>query len=181
MRKEYGVALRDLFTELLGSVCPLFEWVKKPSILAGVPGERAYRWIVAENDHAWVVLVPDQKREAFTIELGWSRKSRFPQLSMRPSLAHPKDVGSEDEYLCRLGELVRGTDWWWIIDKLPLFTTQDQIMDYIGTQTKPISPEVARLRVMPHVHEAIEEFQRFGLPFLRAHLPFGEVEPRDCR
>jgi hypothetical protein len=173
MRKEYGVAVRDLFAELLSSACPFFEWVKKPLILVGFPGERAYRWTVTESEHAWVVLVPDQKREAFTIELGWSRKSRFPQLSMRPSLAHPRDVGSEDEYLCRLGELARGTDWWWIIDKLSSFATQDQMMDYIVAQTKPISPESARSRVMPHAQEAIEEFQRFGLPFLRAHLPFG--------
>jgi hypothetical protein len=178
MRKEYGVALRDLFTELLGSACPLFEWVKKPSILAGVPGERAYRWIVAENEHAWVVLVPHQKREAFTIELGWSRESRFPQLTMRPSLAHPKNAGPGDEYLCRLGELARGTDWWWTIEELPLFATQDQIMDYIVAQTKPISPETARSRVMPHVQEAIEEFQRFGLPFLRTHiLSGGSIDP----
>jgi hypothetical protein len=173
MRKEYGAALRELFTELLDSACPSFEWVKKPSILAGVPGERAYRWTVTENEHAWVVLVPDQKREAFAIELGWSRKGRFPQLTMRPSYAHPKDAGLEDEYLCRLGELARGTDWWWMIEELPLCATQDQIMDYIIAQTKPISPEAARSRVIPHVQEAIEDFERFGLPFLRAHVPFG--------
>ncbi len=103
MRKEYGVALRDLFTVLLSRACPLFECVKKPRILAGFPGEHTYRWPVTANQHAWVVLVPDQKREAFTIELGWSRKGRFPQLTMRPSFAHPKDAGPEDEYLMPLG------------------------------------------------------------------------------
>jgi hypothetical protein len=173
MRKEYGLALRELFTELLSSACPFFEWVKKPSILAGFPGERAYRWIVTPNEHSWVVLVPDQKREAFTVELGWSRKTRFPQLTMRPSSARPKDAGPEDEYLCRLRELARGTDWWWMIEELPLCATQDQIMDYIIAQTKPISPEAARSRVTPHVQEAIEDFERFGIPFLRAHGTFG--------
>jgi hypothetical protein len=171
MRKEYGAALREAFTQLFASAFPFFEWVKKPSILSGFPGERAYRWAVTENQHAWVVLVPDQKREAFTIELGWSRKGRFPQLTMRPSFARPKDAAAEDEYLCRLGELCRGQDWWWTIEELPLDATQDQMMAYIIAQTQPISPEVARERVMPHVQEAIEEFQRFGLPFLQAHVP----------
>jgi len=147
--------------------------VKKPSILAGFPGERAYRWAVTDSRHAWVVLVPDQKREAFTIELGWSRKGRFPQLTMRPSFARPKDAGAEDEYLCRLGELSRGQDWWWTIEELPLDATQDQMMAYIVAQTQPISPETARSRIMPHVQQAVEEFQGFGIPFLRAHLSSG--------
>ncbi len=174
MRKEYGIALRELFTELFVSSYPFFEWVKKPSILPGFvtawPGERAYRWPVTANQHAWVILVPDQKREAFTIELGWSRKGRFPQLNMRPSFAQPEDAGPEGEYLCRLGELAKGTDCWWVIEELPLCATQEQIMAYLMAQTKPISPETAGSRITPHVQEAIEEFERFGLPFLQAHV-----------
>jgi hypothetical protein len=92
VRKEYGVALREVFSETLTAVCPYFALVKKPTMLAGVPGERAYRWIVTDSQHLWVVLVPDQQREAFTIELGWSRLGRFPQLTMRPSLVAPADA-----------------------------------------------------------------------------------------
>jgi hypothetical protein len=173
MRKEYGNALREIFTEVFSRVCPFFALVKKPAILAGVPGERAYRWIFNERQHMWVVLVPDQKREAFTIELGWSRLGRFPQLTMRPSFARPKEAGSEDEYLCRLGELSRGQDWWWVIEELPPDFSQEQFMAYIMAQTKPISPETARSRVSPFVNEAVSEFERFGLPFLRANAQPG--------
>lgn len=173
MRKEYGNALREIFTEGFHRVCPFFALVKKPSILAVVPGERAYRWAFTERQHMWVVLVPDQKREAFTIELGWSRLGRFPQLTMRPSFARPKEAGSEDEYLCRLGELSRGQDWWWVIEELPLNFSQEQFMAYIMAQTKPISPETARSRVSPLVNEAVSEFERFGLPFLRANVQPG--------
>jgi hypothetical protein len=170
MRKEYGAALREVFSETLTAVCPSFMLVKKPSMLACVPGERAYRWIATHSQHMWMVLVPDQQREAFTIELGWSRLGRFPQLTMRPSFVAPEDAAMEDEYLCRLGDLSRGKDWWWTIEELPLDATQDQFMAYILAQTLPLSPEVARSRIVPHVEEAMGEFERFGLPFLRANV-----------
>jgi hypothetical protein len=170
LRKEYGAALREVFTQIFTSACPFFALVKKHSALAGFQGERAYRCAVTDSRHLWAVLVPDQKREAFTIELGWSRMGRFPQLTMRPSLARPEEIGLQHEYLCRLGELSRGEDWWWAIEELPLCASQDQIMAYIIAQTIPISPEVARSRVIPHVKEAVKEFELFGLPFLRAHV-----------
>jgi hypothetical protein len=173
MRKEYGVALRELFTESFLDVCPFFVLVKKASISTGVPGERAFCWRVSETLHMWVIVVPHQKAEAFTIELGWSRKGRFPQLAMRPSLVPTSDAGPHDEYLCRLGDLSRGQDWWWSIEELPLNATQDEIMAYIIAQTKLLPPEVARARVTPHVQEAVGEFERFGLPFLRTHAQPG--------
>jgi hypothetical protein len=85
---------------------------------------------------------------------------------MRPSFARPHAAAAQDEYLCRLCELSRGVDWWWTIEELPLDATQEQFMAYILAQTRPVSPETARQRVTPHVEQAIEEFERYGLPFL---------------
>ena len=165
--------MREVFSETLAAVCPFFMLVKKPGMLTYVPGERAYRWMATDNQQMWLVLVPDQKREAFTVELGWSRLCRFPQLQMRPSFARTNEAALEDEYLCRLGELSRGKDWWWTIEELPLDATQDQFMAYILAQTQPLSPGVARSRIAPYVKEAIGEFERFGLPFLRSNAQPG--------
>ncbi len=173
MRKEYGAALRELFTVGLARACPQFTLVKKHSTLAGFPGERAYCWRISETVILWVVLVPDGKREAFFVELGWSKKGRFPQLTMRPSLARPPDAGAEEEYLCRLGELSRGNDFGWVVEELRLGATQQEVMAYITAQTQPISPDVARARVLPHAEEALRELVQHGLPFLSRHVQLG--------
>jgi hypothetical protein len=173
MRKEYGAALRELFTEGLAHACPQFTLVKKHSALAGFPGERAYCWRISETIFLWVVLIPDGKREAFFVELGWSKKGRFPQLTMRPSLARPPDAGSEEEYLCRLGELSRGNDFGWVVEELRLGATQQEMMAYIAAQTQPISPEVARARILPRVEEALRELVQHGLSFLNRHAQPG--------
>ncbi len=141
--------------------------------MAGFPGERAFCSRVSETLLNWVVLVPDQKREAFFVELGWSRKGRFPQLTMRPSGTRPAEAGSEEEYLCRLGELSRGGDFGWEIEALAADASQDEMLAYIVAQTRPIAADVARDRVVPHVEEALREIVQYGLPFLRKHAQPG--------
>jgi hypothetical protein len=173
MRKEYGAALREVFADRLARACPDFIPVTKHSALAGFPGERAFCSRVSDALFNWVVLVPDQKREAFFVELGWSRKGRFPQLTMRPSGTRPEEAGSEEEYLCRLGELSRGSDFGWLIEELAMEASQDEMLAYIVAQTKPIAADVARDRVVPHVEEALRELVQYGLPFLRKHAQPG--------
>jgi hypothetical protein len=173
MRKEYLTALGEVFADGLAHACPDFTLVKKHSALAGFPGERAYCWRISETVFVWVVLIPDQKREAFFVELGWSRKARFPQLTMRPSWTRPNDAGSEEEYLCRLGESSRGNDFGWVVEELRVGATPEEMMAYIVAQTQPLSPEVARSRVVSRVKEALRELVQYGLPFLRKHAQPG--------
>ena len=77
--------LRELFAEGLAATSPDFEFVRRHQPLVGIPGERAYRRAVSPDVVQWLVLVPDAKREAFFLEVGWSRCGRFPQQTMRPS------------------------------------------------------------------------------------------------
>lgn len=145
MRKEYGTVLRELFTDGLAYACPEFNLVKAHSAAACFPGERAYCWRISESVFLWVVLIPDQKREAFFVELGWSRRGRFPQLTALPSGIRPSDPGlvNEKKYLCRLGELSRGDDVGWLVEELRLDATEEEIMAYVVAQTKPLSAEAA--------------------------------------
>lgn len=169
MRKEYGSALRELFTEQLSHVCPDFALVKKYAALVRSPGEQAYCCQVSDRLFLWIVLITDQNREAFFIELGWSRHGRFPQLTMRPSFTLPRHAELEDEYLCRLGSLSGGKDFGWVVEELSLEATQEQMMAYILNQTKPLSKEVARSRVIPHIEDALRDLVDYGLPFLNKH------------
>lgn len=170
MRKEYTAALRELFTQELAQVCTQFTLVNKHLTLFGFPGERAYCWHISPTLYSWVVLIPDAKREAFYIEVGWSNKSRFPQLTMRPSMVQSSSAVAEDEYLCRLGELARGNDCGWVIEELPAGATQQAMIDYITAQTKKISSDQARSKVLPCVKVAIKELVEHGISFLTKHI-----------
>ncbi len=170
MRKEYGTAVRALFADALVAACPDFAPVKMVVALAAYPGERPFRWTISTTTHAWIVLVPDLKREGFTVEIGWSRLGRFPQLTARPSSARPHDAGPCAEYLGRLGEVAGGSDRWWILEDLPLDANAEQMMAHLIAMTTPIPPDVARARAAPLVGEAVAEIVRSGIPFLRTHL-----------
>jgi hypothetical protein len=169
MKKEYATALRAVFSDRLAQMCPDFNFVNKHSALTCFPGERAYCWRISEVVFLWVVLIPDQKQEAFFIEIGWSRKARFPQLTMRPSWTRPRDAGLEEEYLCRLGAVSHDNDLGWFIEEPRVDATQQEMMDYILTQARPLSAEVARSRVLPRVEQALLELVQHGLPFLLKH------------
>jgi hypothetical protein len=173
MRKEYRAALLEAFSAGLAHACPDFTLVKRHSALTGIPGERAYCWRISDNVFLWVVLIPDQKREAFFVEFGWSRKARFPQLPMRPSGVRPSEAASEEEYFCRLGELSGGDDMGWLFEELRVDATQEEMMAYVFAQTQPLSAELARARVAPRVEEALREFVQHGLSFLRKHAQPG--------
>lgn len=92
---------------------------------------------------------------------------------MRPSFTRPSDAELEDEYRCRLGSLSRGNDFGWMVEELRLDATREKMLAYILAQTKPLSKEVARSRVLTHIEEALRELVQYGLPFLRKNAQLG--------
>lgn len=169
MRKAYAQALRELFAEGLASASPDFEFVRRHQPLAGIPGERAFRRTVSPDVVQWLIVVPDLKREAFFLEVGWSRRGRFPQLTMRPSFVRPADAGPEGEVLVRLRELAGENDFGWTIEEPPMGGNRDDMLAYMIAQTAPLEPEVARARVAPLVEEALAMWIELGRPFLERH------------
>lgn len=169
MRKEYGNALRREFTAQMKVKLPQFHPVKISSIYVW-PGERAFRWIPVEPIHLWILLCPDQKgREAFTVEIGWSRLGRFPELGMRPSFELPssrRDEFKVDEYVCRLGVQAAGDDYWWELESLEGLDSQEAYMAYLRRQANPISPQEATGAVRAHVGDAMEKLLLHGVPYL---------------
>jgi hypothetical protein len=169
MRKAYAQALRELFDEGLAATSPDFAFVGRHQPLAGVPGERAFRRAISPDVVQWLVLVPDVKREAFFLEVGWSRRGRFPQLTMRPSFVRPADAGAEEEVLVRLREVAGEHDLGWVIEEPPMGGSHQDMLAYLVAQTAPLAPEVARARVAPVVAEALSMWAEVGRPFLERH------------
>lgn len=170
MRKEYGKALRAVFTQEMKAHLPQFLPIKVSSFYI-FPGEKAFRWVPAEPNHFWIILCPDQKgREAFTLELGWSRFGRFPELGTRPSTKVPsknRDEFALDEYVCRLGMLMTGEDLWWRLENpLEYLDSQETYMAYLQQKVSPISQEEATRVVTPHVEDAVEKLRLYAVPYL---------------
>ncbi|MGB6065367.1 MAG: hypothetical protein WBG50_11195 [Desulfomonilaceae bacterium] len=170
MRKEYGKALREVFTQELKVHLPQFLPVKISSLNI-FPGERGFRWVPAEPTHFWIILCPDQKgHEAFTVELGWSRLGRFPELGMRPSSNAPSENRDEfalEEYVCRLGMLMTGGDLWWHLENpLEHLASQETYMAYLQQKVSPISQEEATRIVRPRAEDAVEKLRLYAVPYL---------------
>lgn len=164
MRKEYGKALHAAFEERMHETFPDFLPTKVQSKLT-FPGERYFCRSVGDRLRLWVILVPSPKAESFTVEVGWSRLGRFPELSGRPSSRFPSPERTEfaqDEYFARLASLWTTHDPWWEVEP---FSMTD-IMENILRSASPVSPEAAREKVAPAVEDAIEKLRVYGVPYL---------------
>lgn len=103
MRKEYGKALRALFRAEMRRVASHFSETRVDSVFF-FPGDRAYCWRATEQLHCWIILSPSKKDyDEFTVLIGWSKKARYPALSLGLDYPTPeRNEFDEDEYLTRL-------------------------------------------------------------------------------
>lgn len=161
MRKEYGKAFRAQVERCMGESAFGWRLHKEKSIYA-VPGERAFRRDMAAGLVLWCFWVPYDKWESFTVEIGWSRLERYPQLSMRPSFEGPDDAHGRDEYAVRLGQLSRQRDQWWEVEKFVAPTSVEEMMRTM----QPIAADQAGAAMAPRVEEALADLVAFGEPFL---------------
>ena len=79
MRKEYGKALREVFTQELKVHLPQFLPVKsRPSTF--LPEREDQVGSCGTNSFLDYTSSGPERHEALTVELGWSRLGRFPEL-----------------------------------------------------------------------------------------------------
>ena len=165
MRKEYGKALRKIFAERMKQELPKFEEVKIKSIyLPG--GDRAYRWKASDMLHCWVVSSPSKKdRDEFTVLIGWSKKGRYPELSMVPCFDLPEPDRREfsnEEYLTRLPYLWTKEDKWWVIKEFYVPGSIEELQASLA----PVPEIEAKEAVEPLVVDAIDRIKEYGIPYL---------------
>ena len=168
MRKEYRKAVRKAFTLGLAETAPEMKPVKVDSPLL-FSGETVFRWSPGAGFMGWLLLVPDQKRQAFTVEVGWSNQKRFPALGMRPSvMLGPDDPLPFDqpEGFVRLGALTSRTDRWWALPD-PAMENPGSIRA-LKASLEPLDQSTADRDAERPVAEALSEFAESGMPFLEA-------------
>lgn len=166
MRKQIQQALKKQFGELMARDAPEFADTKVKSRYVSAR-EIVFRHVDGDL-HRYVVVVPKEDGEAFTVELAWSRLGRFPELGMRPSFA-PAQVGDQrarDEGAVRLHELVDGKDTWW--DAMPVNPLDPQsVMNFMMFQAQPLDDAKAGSLVEPLAQRAMRLVVEVGMPYLR--------------
>jgi len=177
MRKEYGKALRTLFSKQMAKQLSQFEEIKINSIYFS-PGDRAFRWKAADRLHCWIVLSPSKKdHDEFTVLIGWSKLGRYPELGMVPCAQMPTRFGDEfenEEYLTRLPYLWTDEDRWWVVKE---FRPPSSLAE-MQKDLEPVPAREAREAVAPLVHDAMEKIGKMGLPYLEAMSR--QVRSRQC-
>jgi hypothetical protein len=161
MRKEYGKVLREEVEKRMSG--SRFGWkLHREKSMYVFPGERTFRKDVSPQLTLWCIFAPNQKFESFTVEVGWSRLSRFPQLTMRPCLERPAEAHGKEEYTVRLGTLIDGSDLWWEVEPFKPPRNNDELLRMM----QPIPADKAKARVLPKVDEALAALERHGEPYL---------------
>jgi len=163
MKAEYSRALKAFFEQALPQSA--FGWqptkVKSRYLFAG---ERAFNKAAAGELVFWCVLVGHERFDKFTLEIGWSRKGRFPELTMRPSLKRPAEAHEMSEYMVRLGQVSEGADVWWTVEE---FQPPRSVED-LQQSLQPISAERARAVVEPVAQKALAMLETVGVPYLQS-------------
>ena len=124
----------------------------KPPTQHSWPGERAYRY-----DHSpvalWLSLVLSPKGyNEFTIECGWSRFGRYPELSYRPNIAvfTEAELDRHPEAFFRLPGLdAQRREWWSIAGSDPLS------FETAARSCAVLSPQEADVLAEPLVSDAL--------------------------
>ena len=105
----------------------------------------------------------------FSVELGWSRFGRYPNLGSRPCIAANAHVETiEDaEFMCNLSSVACGPAAWHAPSKLePGMSETERLTAQSAAQLAALSPEEAESIVQPLVAEALSVLELHGLAFL---------------
>ena len=96
MRNALGKRARKRFDERMREDLPQFQKIAPGHDLQG---DLLYGWAVAPDLHLFVLLQIDQKWDRFYVELGWSRKGRWP---VNVWTNRPSDEPADGELTFRL-------------------------------------------------------------------------------
>lgn len=110
------------------------------------PGETVWRREGAACSY-FLILSPEAKGQsnAVTVELGWSRLKRFPELSQRPSLSTPAQLqaaASRDEGTVRIGSLCDGSFDLLQVDEPGLQAVVDLLMEKLKVVGMPFLDQI---------------------------------------
>jgi hypothetical protein len=182
MKKQYRMAINKHFSSELEKIDPGFE---KISVISPCKYDGETVFVKkADNATLFICLIPDPKgREEFTVEIGWSTKHRFPELSIRPSIepGGNNDEFTKDEAMVRLTSFTKMDSFGWKFNGVEsefeekyllrpevLKSTPKKIVE---RDFKRIPGETEAVEVTRGaVYEAVNTLKIYGMPYLDKFL-----------
>jgi hypothetical protein len=151
MKKELKQKAAKLFENALTKEFPEFKLSKIKSKF--LFGEAVFRWIVNDQIHVFILIVPNVKTDdEFVIEVGWSKLARFPELSCRPCIIVSPIPEEKSfpfaEYICRINQVSGTRHVWWKVNK-----SDSDVKE-------------------PDINNAYEAVKKYGIPFLKKIVEF---------
>lgn len=139
------IRLRAITQEILCQRVPSFDVWAYPTPFLG-KNEWAFSYDIDGQLYLFVVFSLHEKdKKEFTIEIGWSKLGRFPQLEMRPCFGdEPNKQHDEfdfDEYLIRLSALWQGNDYWWRLPRI--FVNHERIDEVVSSAIDSLETHAA--------------------------------------
>jgi hypothetical protein len=125
MRYVVSKALRKRFTQRLGRALPHFRERKARS---GVRGTFLYEWRATAALTCYVALVVDDERDAFTVEVAWSRMQHFPAGIRNHAPGEPARAGAMRLQLRALWQPYRLEPWWSLVPRSPREIEADSLL-----------------------------------------------------
>jgi hypothetical protein len=161
MKKELRSAFATLCDDAMATAAPSAVRLKKIPKASAYPGELSY----AEprvGGTAFTSFIPDGKRHAFTVELGWSADGVFPAVDMRPS--HSPAAASGASGFVRLSEFINTAGYAW--DAVPMdIAVPGSFERFLAFEmSKPDAEEATRL-LRPLLEDAINAWSRHAPGF----------------
>src|SRR5947207_14720985 len=112
MQRDLKKALREQFTERLAHNASYFS----PLIRRSPLGRTAFlKPVGPAGCNLFLILYPDTKRDAFTIEIGWTKAVPFQEYFKLSWPTPARTEFKEPDFACRLGSLFAGKDFWWYV------------------------------------------------------------------
>lgn len=129
------------------------------------PGEIVFADTSRPTSGRFISFIPDAKRNAFTVELGWSADGRFPVASMRPS-TDPETVAAAapSSGFVRLSELYShlGEDG----DVAPIDALDPaSVTRFMELELRKLDMQEAQALIRPLVEDAIRNLQKYAPGF----------------
>jgi len=193
MRYVLAKALRKRFTQRLARALPRFRERKARS---GVRGTFLYEWRATPAVTCYVALVVDDERDAFSVELAWSRMHHFPAGIRNHAPDEAPRAGAMRLQLRALWQPYRLEPWWSLVPKSPGEIEAESLLadPAVSVERKvavveeherlarsirleptadqpPPTPDTtpvteALARIAPAVDDAVARLVQHGLPFL---------------
>lgn len=169
MKKELRAALETVLAErlpaVLGAQYGRLRRLPKGEGYLTCQGEIVFADVSSAPIARFISFIPDQKRSAFTVELGWSTDGQFPRASARPN-AHPATVISRRLIggFVRLTELYTGLGEDWDVTPSDPWepTSVERLIEF---QMRHLAPDEAGALLRPLVEDALFKLQKYAAPF----------------